>query len=86
MFREEERKRLQAEEHEVQKVKDAHQNMLQQVSDSLPPEPASGSAGVFVAFMRKIIEQKNTRAAAARARQRKCVCVWALMHTTTMWA
>ena len=48
MFREEERKRLQAAEHEVQKLKDAHSNMLQQVSDSLPPEPASGSAGVFV--------------------------------------
>ena len=58
MFREEERKRLQAEEHEVQKVKDAHQNMLQQVSDSLPPEPASGSAGVFVALLRKIIVKK----------------------------
>ena len=55
MFREEERKRLQAAEHEVQKLKDAHSDMLQQVSDSLPPEPASGSAGVFVAFMRKII-------------------------------
>jgi len=55
VFREEERKRLQAVEHEVQKVKDAHLNMLQQVSDSLPPEPASGSAGVFVALMRKII-------------------------------
>ena len=45
VHREEERRRLKAEEDAIRKRAQEHQEMLKQLQDSLPPEPEIGTPG-----------------------------------------
>eukprot|EP00802_Teleaulax_amphioxeia_P010992 Tamp_11022.p1 GENE.Tamp_11022~~Tamp_11022.p1 ORF type:complete len:268 (-),score=75.88 Tamp_11022:400-1203(-) len=58
---EEERKRMQAAADEVRKKEEEHEQMLQRVRDSLPPEPENGSPGVAALMMRFPDGQRFTR-------------------------
>jgi hypothetical protein len=67
-LREEERKRIQAAEDEVRKKEDEHKKMLQDLSDSLPPEPAPGTPGLF----------------AYPVPYEMCVCVCVFVHSSLL--
>jgi len=58
---EKEKRRVQEEEDAVRKKEDDHKQMIQELSDSLPPEPAVGSPGVAALMIRLPDGQRCTR-------------------------